>query len=84
MTHTINETEELKASIEKSKALHAKLQDVLLGQEYNIAMAALAQIMCVVYDDYFGEDANTKDFAMRMAILHQGRRTLMGEGQTKQ
>lgn len=98
MTHTINETvetikssltdadkAEMQEAIKASKELHEKIQAALVGQPSNIALATLAQLMCVIYDDYMGEEANTQDFAMRMAVVHKGRRVLVnGEGQTKQ
>ncbi len=93
MTHTIEQTREeqeldheaLMAQIAKTKELHGEIKTLLEGKDSNIALAALAQLMAVIYDDYYGEEASTQDFAMRMAVVHKGRRVLVnGEGQTRQ
>lgn len=93
MTHTIEQTREeqeldhevLMAQVAKTKELHGEIKTLLEGKDSNIALAALAQLMAVIYDDYYGEEASTEDFAMRMAVVHKGRRMLAnGEGQTRQ
>lgn len=93
MTHTLEQTrdsqeidsETMKAQIAKTEELHKELEKMLEGKESNIALAALASCMTRIYDNYYGEDASTQDFAMRMAIIHKGRRMMAnGEGQTRQ
>lgn len=93
MNHTIEQTREeqeldheaLMAQIAKTKELHGEIKTLLEGKDSNIALAALAQLMAVIYDDYYGEEASTQDFAMRMAIVHKGRRMMAnGESQTRQ
>lgn len=93
MTHTIEQTREeqeldleaMETQIANTRKLHEELEKMLEGKDSNIALAALASCMTRIYDNYYGEAASTQDFAMRMAIVHKGRRMMAnGESQTRQ
>lgn len=84
MTHTINETAEIKEQLEIIKDIHEKVVDAVDRKPYACAMSAMTQIMVELYNHHT-ENAGLEDFVNKMAAVYMADQMVSrGDGMTKQ
>lgn len=84
MTHTMNETAEIKEQLAVIKGIHEKIADAVHEKSYACAMAALTGIMVELYNQHT-EEPGMEDFVNRMAAVYMADQMInTGAQQTKQ
>ena len=75
MTHTMNETADIKEQLEAIKRIHDKVVEAVHGQVYAHVMAALTQIMIDLYNQHT-EGADMEDFLNKMCAVYMANQML--------
>lgn len=84
MTHTMNETAEMKEQIEIIKVIHDQIVDAIDQKPYACAMSAMTKLMISLYDHHT-EDPSVEDFMNKMYAVYMAHQMIhKGEGATKQ
>lgn len=69
MTHTMNETADIKEQLEIIKGIHDKIVDAIHQKPYACAMSAMTQIMVELYNHHTNEP-NVEDFMNKMYAVY--------------
>lgn len=84
MTHTMNETAEIKEQLEIIKGIHEKVVDAVDQKPYACAMSALTQLMVSLYNEHT-EEPSMEDFMNKMCAVYMADQMITrGDGMTKQ
>lgn len=84
MTHTIEQTSEIKQQLAVIKEIHEKISDAVDGKEYPCVMSAMTSIMVDLYNANTDEP-NIDDFLNRMYAVYMTDQMIgQGAGETQQ
>lgn len=84
MTHTMEQTADIKAQLAQINEIHNVIADAIDGKEYPCAMSALTSIMVDLYNAHTDEPT-VEDYMNRMYAVYMADQMInKGEGETKQ